>query len=93
MSTHFQRLCLAIDDLHSEINFDVPPLPPDSGFLQELESYPFTGSFAGLINPREDDDSLLGIGVTTTPGISFIQQMAQKRRKGNTAKYGSFNIV
>ncbi len=37
MSTHFERLCSVIDDLSSELDFDVPPLSQDSGLSQDLE--------------------------------------------------------
>ncbi|KAH8704535.1 hypothetical protein GQ44DRAFT_743638 [Phaeosphaeriaceae sp. PMI808] len=82
--THFKRLCSALDDLPTGVNFDVPPLQRDSGLSQDLESHHLSGSFAGSVVPTEDDTSQSSIGVTT-PNTSFTQQEAPKRRKRKTS--------
>jgi hypothetical protein len=60
MPVHFERLCSAIDDLPSGVNFDVPSLHHDSGLSQNLESHHLSGSFMGSVMQAEDDNSQAG---------------------------------
>lgn len=48
MPTYFERLYLAIDDLPSELDFNVAPLLQDSSLLQDLESRYLLRSFVEL---------------------------------------------
>ncbi|PVH90425.1 hypothetical protein DM02DRAFT_665107 [Periconia macrospinosa] len=85
MPTHFKRLCSAIDDLPPELDFDVAPLPQDSGLSPELESHHLSRSFVESASRTGDDDSRSGIG-DITPNTSFTQQGATKRSRRNVAK-------
>jgi hypothetical protein len=85
MPTHFKRLCSAVDDLPPELDFDVAPLPQDSGLSQELESHHLSRSFVESASQTGDGDSRSGIG-DTTPNTSFTQQGASKRSRRNVAK-------
>ncbi|KAF2866025.1 hypothetical protein BDV95DRAFT_585652 [Massariosphaeria phaeospora] len=84
MPTHFKRLCSAIDDLPTELDFDVPSLQ-DSGLSQDLESHHLSRFIAGSASRTGDEDSQSGIG-DTTPDTSFTQQEATKRSRRQVAK-------
>ncbi|KAF2866224.1 hypothetical protein BDV95DRAFT_216010 [Massariosphaeria phaeospora] len=81
MPTHFARLCSAIDELPSGVNFDVPPLQQDTGLSQDLSSNHLSESFMGSVIQTGDDNSQSGTPVTT-PDTSFAQPGASKRQKG-----------
>ncbi|KAF2871234.1 hypothetical protein BDV95DRAFT_573569 [Massariosphaeria phaeospora] len=85
MPTHFKRLCLAIDDLPPELDFDVAPLPQDSGLSQELESRHLSRSFVEPASRTGEDDSRSGTG-DFTPNTSFTQQEATKRSRRHVEK-------
>lgn len=85
MPTHFERLCSAIEDLPSGVNFDVPPLQQDSGLSQDLESHHLSESFTGSVAQTGVDDSQSGTRITT-PDTSSTQQGASKRQRGRRAK-------
>jgi hypothetical protein len=61
MPTHSQRLCSAIDDLLSELDFDVPLFQQGSGLLHVLESHRLSHSFAESA-PQSEGHSRSGIG-------------------------------
>ena len=82
MPTHFIRLCSAIDDLPPELDFDVPPLPQDSGLSQDLESHHLSRSFVEPASQTGDDDSQSN-NAEITPNTSLTQQGASKRLRGN----------
>ncbi|KAL5118380.1 hypothetical protein ACEQ8H_003729 [Pleosporales sp. CAS-2024a] len=69
MPTHLARLCSAIDDLPSRVNFEVPSLQQNSGLSQDLSSH---------------GDSQSGTRVTTTD-TSFTKQGAPKRQRRKRA--------
>uniref|UniRef100_L7IRE3 DUF7924 domain-containing protein n=1 Tax=Pyricularia oryzae (strain P131) TaxID=1143193 RepID=L7IRE3_PYRO1 len=77
MPAYFQRICSAIDQLPSEVDFDVPLLSEATGFSQELESLMqlesgFTSEPVAEVLPSNDvkqqgptqDTSCAGPGVT-----------------------------
>jgi len=87
MPTHFKKICSAIDDLPSELDFDVtplpqdfdvPPPPQDSGLSQDLESHHLSRSFVESASQIGDDDSQSEMA-DITPNTSLTQHGASKR--------------
>jgi hypothetical protein len=85
MPTHFKRICSAIDDLPSELDFDVSSLPQDSGLSQDLESHHLSQSLAESASQARGDLSHSDIG-DITPNTSLTQQGASKRPRRKVAK-------
>ncbi|KAL8310390.1 hypothetical protein RB597_010305 [Gaeumannomyces tritici] len=86
MPAHFKKICSAIDQLPSELDFDVPPLPEATGLSQELGS--LMQSDAGSVSePAEQDVQSSNAGQQgVTPGTSFTGLGVTKRRKGLTRR-------
>ncbi|EJT69043.1 hypothetical protein GGTG_13440 [Gaeumannomyces tritici R3-111a-1] len=82
MPSHFKNICSAIDQLPSELDFDVPPLPEATGLSQELGSLMQldAGSVSELVERDVQSSNAEQQGVT--PGTSFIGPGVTKRRKG-----------
>ncbi|KAL8410603.1 hypothetical protein RB596_000331 [Gaeumannomyces avenae] len=82
MPAHFKNICSAIDQLPSELNFDVPSLPEATGLSQEIGS--LMQSNAGSVSePAEQDvQSSNAEQQGVTPGTSFTGPGVTKRRKG-----------
>lgn len=82
MPAHFKKICSAIDQLPAELDLDVPPLP-ETGLSQELESLMQSdvGS-ASLPVDQDSQASSAGQAQVATPGTSFTEPKATKKRKG-----------
>lgn len=83
MPSHFKRICSAIDQLPSDLDFDNPSLP-STGLSQDLRSQHLAQSDADLdslptergsqsSNPKQE---------TATPSTSFTNPGTAKKRKG-----------
>ncbi len=68
MPKHLERLCSAIDQVPSELNFDVPSRP-EAGLSQGLECHHLS----------QDDDTASSIAGQVTPDTSFTGPAAAKR--------------
>ncbi|KAL8303413.1 hypothetical protein RB594_008408 [Gaeumannomyces avenae] len=82
MPAHFKNICSVIDQLPSELDFDVPPLSEATGLSQELES--LMQSNAGSVSEpvERDAQSSSAERQGLTPDTSFTGPGATKRRKG-----------
>jgi hypothetical protein len=82
MPAHFKNICSAIDQLPSELDFDVPPLSEATGLSQELESlvHSNAGSVSEPVEREAQSSSAERQGLT--PDTSFTEPGATKRRKG-----------
>ncbi|KAK3351885.1 hypothetical protein B0H65DRAFT_138466 [Neurospora tetraspora] len=79
MPKHFENICSAINQLPSELNFDVPPLSEATGLSQDLGNLiQSDASCASLPDERGSQSSNAG-QQAVTPGTSFSEP---KRRKG-----------
>ncbi|CCC14265.1 hypothetical protein SMACR_08776 [Sordaria macrospora] len=79
MPKHFENICSAINQLPSELNFDVPPLSEATGLSQDLGNLMQSdASCASLPDERGSQSSNAG-QQAVTPGTSFSEP---KRRKG-----------
>ncbi|AEO58448.1 hypothetical protein MYCTH_2305791 [Thermothelomyces thermophilus ATCC 42464] len=84
MPKHFENICSAINQLPSDLDFNVPPLSRGTGLSQELgtviESEAETGSASA--HAERASGSTSGVGQQdVTPDTSFIPSRAGKRRK------------
>ncbi|KAL8284644.1 hypothetical protein RB600_009184 [Gaeumannomyces tritici] len=82
MPAHFKNICSAINQLPSELDFDVPPLPEATGLSHELGS--LMQSDAGSVSEpaKQDVQSSNAEQQGVTPGTSFTGPGVTKRRKG-----------
>ncbi|OAA34236.1 hypothetical protein NOR_08578 [Metarhizium rileyi] len=83
MPTHFKKVCSAIDQLPSDLDFDPPPLQ-ESGLSQSLESHHLAQADATSVSAsakQESQSSDVAQPKDGTPGTSFTDPGA-KRRKG-----------
>lgn len=79
MPKHFENICSAINQLPSELNFDVPPLSEATGLSQDLGNLMQSdASCASLPDERGSQSSNAG-QQAVTPSTSFSEP---KRRKG-----------
>jgi hypothetical protein len=79
---HFKKICSAIDQLPSDLDFEVPPLSEATGLSQDLgnllQSDPGSASM-----PVERDSQTGNVEQhVVTPGTSFTWTGEAKRRKG-----------
>jgi hypothetical protein len=83
MPTHFKKLCSAIDQLPSELDFDVPSLP-ETGLSQNVESLMQSniGSAASLPVDQDSQLSNAGQAQAATPSTSLTGPKAAKKRRG-----------
>uniref|UniRef100_A0A0B7KJN8 DUF7924 domain-containing protein n=1 Tax=Bionectria ochroleuca TaxID=29856 RepID=A0A0B7KJN8_BIOOC len=83
MPAHFKSICSAIDQLPSNLDFDVPSLP-ETGLSQSLASHHLSQSDADTEPlPVEKDIQLSDSGQERgTLGTSFTDPGVAKRRKG-----------
>ncbi|KAF1996556.1 hypothetical protein P154DRAFT_537919 [Amniculicola lignicola CBS 123094] len=82
MPTHFRRICSAVDDLPSELDFEVPPLQPGSGF-SGIASHHLSRSFVRSTSQLEDrSESGIEDERDITPNTSFTAQGASKKPRG-----------
>ncbi|KAF5025163.1 hypothetical protein F66182_2739 [Fusarium sp. NRRL 66182] len=87
MPTHFKNVCSAINQLPANLDFDVPPLS-ETGLFQDLESHHLSQSDADTLwLPVEQDSQSGDAGQEKgTPGTSFTDPGAAKRRRGRRHK-------
>ncbi|KAH7630238.1 hypothetical protein B0T09DRAFT_341342 [Sordaria sp. MPI-SDFR-AT-0083] len=79
MPKHFENICSAINELPSELDFNVPPLSETTGLSQDLGNLMQSdASCASLPDERSSQSSNAG-QQAVTPGTSFSEP---KRRKG-----------
>ncbi|KAK4657141.1 hypothetical protein QC762_0042840 [Podospora pseudocomata] len=78
MPKHFENICSAIDQLPSDLDFDVPPLSKATGLSQDLGLMRSDASCASIPN-EQDSQSSNAEQQAVTPGTSFSEP---KRRKG-----------
>lgn len=83
MPSHFKKLCSAIDQLPSELDFDDPSMP-STGLSQDLQSHHLIQSDADLLSPHSEQDSQGSTSKeeTATPSTSFTNSGTAKKRKG-----------
>ncbi|KAL7919229.1 hypothetical protein ACQKWADRAFT_323180 [Trichoderma austrokoningii] len=81
MPAHFKRLCSAIDKIPADIDFNVPPLPLNSGLSQDLESYRLSEPTELESLSTEPGQRSAGDVGDTTPDTSFTGRGAPKRRR------------
>ena len=79
MPTHFKRICSAIDQFPSELNFDILS-QPETGLSQDLESLMQSVGSASLPIDQDSQSSNVGQGQVATPGTSFTVPQVKKRR-------------
>ncbi|KUI74573.1 hypothetical protein VM1G_10071 [Cytospora mali] len=84
MPDQFKRVCSAIDQLPSKLNFHVPALSESAGLSQDLGSYHLTPSEAEPVSLPVEGHSQLGKADqrAITPNTSFTDSGTAKRRKG-----------
>ncbi|OAA34696.1 hypothetical protein NOR_08325 [Metarhizium rileyi] len=81
MPSHFKKLCSAIDQLPSELDFDDPSMP-STGLSQDLQSHHLIQ--ADLLSPHSGQDSQGSTSKqeTATPSILFTDSGTAKKRRG-----------
>jgi hypothetical protein len=85
MPDHFKRICSAIDQLPSELDFSVPPFSEATGLSQKLDDHHLSQSLDSASLPaKQDSQASNRQGVT--PDTSFTEPGAAKRRKGKGKK-------
>ena len=84
MPKHFENICSAIDQLPTDLNFDVPPLAHDLGTL--VQQPDASGASLPDEGGSQCQSSNAGQQQAVTPGTSFSKP---KRRKG----YGAGRAV
>ncbi|KAH0494640.1 hypothetical protein TgHK011_001255 [Trichoderma gracile] len=86
MPAHFESICSAIDQLPSDLDFDVPPLSIATGLSQDLgNSLQSDASCASMPDERSSRSSN-GEQQAVIPGTSFSR--VAKRRKGRNLAGG-----
>jgi hypothetical protein len=81
MPAHFKMICSAIDQLPSDLDFDVASLP-GTGLSQDLESHHLSRSDTGSVSLSIEQDRSSNTGLEKgTPGTSFTDPGAAKKRK------------
>ncbi|RWA07366.1 hypothetical protein EKO27_g7734 [Xylaria grammica] len=87
MPNHFERICSAIDQLPSKLDFDVPALSESTGLSQGLESHHLASSEGGSASLLVDeDDQLRKAGQMATLDTSFSKPRPSKRRQSPVKK-------
>jgi mRNA-degrading endonuclease YafQ of YafQ-DinJ toxin-antitoxin module len=88
MPAHFDQLCAAIDELPSNLDFDVPPLPQGSGLSQSLQSHHLSGSFAESRSQSVDRDAAF-----VTPDTRAYSAQLKLRRYARLRKLNTQNAI
>lgn len=79
--SHFKKICLAIDQLPADLDFDDPSLPA-TGLSQSLETHHLSMSDADSVSLAAKEGSQPVINEEIfTPSTSFTDQAAAKKRK------------
>lgn len=83
MSTHFKRICFAIDQLLSKLDFDVPALSESTGLSQDLRGCHLTPSEAELMSLSAGEHIQSGKfdQLVITPSASFTDSGTAKRKR------------
>ncbi|KAK4243454.1 hypothetical protein C7999DRAFT_44745 [Corynascus novoguineensis] len=81
MPKHFENICSAIDQLPSNLDFDVPPLSKGTGLSQDLGDLMQSGAYFASAGER-DGQSSVAEQQAVTPDTSFS---GVKRRKSRQA--------
>ena len=84
MPTHFKNICSAIDQLPSDLNFDVPPLSEATGLSQDLGNLMQSDASCASVPDERGSQSSNAEQQAVTPGTSFSEpkRSEPKRRKG-----------
>ncbi|TQN71720.1 hypothetical protein CSHISOI_03789 [Colletotrichum shisoi] len=87
MPTHVRRICSAIDQLPSQLDFDVPSLP-ETGLSQELECRHLSQSDVDSIPASSEADGPSGNSgqPQTTPNTSFTGTASAKKARTSQGK-------
>lgn len=87
MPTHLTRICSAINQLPSHLDFGVPLLP-ETGLSQELECYQISQSDVDSNPAIDEQDSQPGAsgGRQTTPDTSLTGSVSVKKAKRSQGK-------
>ncbi|KAI5925586.1 hypothetical protein F4810DRAFT_659194 [Camillea tinctor] len=80
---HFKRICSAIDQLPSKVDFDAPALSESTGLSQDLESHHLASLESNTAPFLGDEDDRLQRGAM---GTSFTTPRPNKRRKSPMKK-------
>ncbi|KAK4118383.1 hypothetical protein N657DRAFT_659626 [Parathielavia appendiculata] len=83
MPKHFENICSAIDQLPSDLDFDVPPLSEATGLSQDLGNLMHSGACSASAG-EHDSQSIVAEQRAVTPDTSFSGVGVAKRRKGRT---------
>ncbi|KAK4170696.1 hypothetical protein QBC36DRAFT_125728 [Triangularia setosa] len=79
MPKHFENICSAINQLPSDLDFDVPPLSEATGLSQDLGNLMRSDASCASIPDERGSQSSNAEQQAVTPGTSFSEP---KRRKG-----------
>ncbi|KAJ4286032.1 hypothetical protein N0V88_008147, partial [Collariella sp. IMI 366227] len=85
MPAHFKNICSAIDQLPSDLNFDVPPLSEATGLSQDLGSLMQSDASCAFMPDERGSQSSNAEQQAVTPGTSFSEP---KRRRKDRARKG-----
>lgn len=81
MPVHFKRICSAIDQLPSSLDFDVPSLP-GTGLAQGLESQHLSQSDAESLSLSGDSQTRHAEPKPITPNTSYTEAERSRKRRG-----------
>jgi len=79
---HFKKVCSAIDQLPSNLDFDVPPLSEATGLSQDLGNLMQSNAGSVSVPVEQDSQSSNAEQQGVTPDTSFTGPGPVKRRKG-----------
>ncbi|KAM4066807.1 hypothetical protein HRG_012176 [Hirsutella rhossiliensis] len=85
MPEHFKRICSAIDQVPSELDFNVPSLA-ETGLSQSMESHGLAQSDANSMSLPAEGSQSGNVGEKATPDTSFTGPGGAKRRKGKARR-------
>ncbi|KAI4599609.1 hypothetical protein KJ359_001706 [Pestalotiopsis sp. 9143b] len=85
MPEHFKKICSAIDDLPSDLNFEVPALSESTGLSQHLESLGRSEADSASVFVDKDNQSLEA-GEMESPATSFSKQAPPPKRRRSPVK-------
>ncbi len=84
MPKHFENICSAINQLPSDLNFDVLPLSEATGLSQDMRNLVQSDASCASVPDERDSQSSNAEQQAVTPGTSFSEpkRSEPKRRKG-----------
>ncbi|KAK4040856.1 hypothetical protein C8A01DRAFT_45876 [Parachaetomium inaequale] len=83
MPKHFENICSAIDQLPSDLDFDIPPLSEATGLSQDLGNLMHSGACSASAG-EQDSQASIAEQQAVTPDTSFSGVGVAKRRKDRT---------